>query len=591
MHNDINILNKKKLNSFQLVFYIYKFLTKKRRFQIIFNLFLTILSSILEMVSIAIILPFFTLLTNPQDLENISLISPIFNYLYKFGENAFAFFITIMFIFIVIFSTIIKLSNLKLNVFLSETIGSDLSVYALSSYLSKPYSFLVGINSSDIISDIDKNINGTVVAINSFLTLITSALLSTSIIFTLLFIDRDISLIISLVLLTSYLLISRSTKKIFINNSKRIVELQPLVLRNMQESLNGIREVILSNLQDFYIKDFEKADRKIRNYSSINSFYSNSFRYLIESIILLLICLITIYSFYLNRANASTFAVLGTIGVGAQKLIPSLQSIFRMWSNLRGKRFEILNTIKIISDHNPSKTCVKSNFIFRNNIFLKNLSYKYPESNNYVLQNINLKISKGTCLGIIGESGSGKTTLADILMTLLSPTKGEYLIDDKNLYDGSKSINLQSLRNSIAQVPQKIFLSDTTIAENIAFGVSKKKINNSKLITSAKLAGLDKFINSLPSKFQTIVGESGSLLSGGQIQRMAIARAIYKGAKIIIFDEATSSLDEKTEDLILDSLKKIKGKVTIIFISHRKRTLSICDEIIEVKEGKILKNK
>ena len=156
-------------------------------------------------------------------------------------------------------------------------------------------------------------------------------------------------------------------------------------------------------------------------------------------------------------------------------------------------------------------------------------------------------------------------------MTLLSPTKGEYLIDDQNLYDESSSIDLQSLRNSIAQVPQKIFLSDTTIAENIAFGVSKKKINNSKLITSAKLAGLDKFINSLPSKFQTIVGESGSLLSGGQIQRMAIARAIYKGAKIIIFDEATSSLDDKTEDLILDSLKKIKGKVTN-FISHEKNS-------------------
>ena len=591
MLNGTTVSNKRKLNSFQLILNIYRFLSKKRRLQILFNLFLTILSSILEIVSIAIIFPFFTLLINPKDLENYRLISPFLNYFNNFGENAFSFFITILFVFIVIFSLIIKLSNLKLNVFLSENIGSDLSVYALSSYLSKPYSFLVGINSSEVISDIDKNINGTVMAINSFLSLITSGVLSTSIIFTLLFIDRDISLIISLVLIVSYLLISKLTKKIFINNSKRIVELQPTVLRNMQESLNGIREVILSNLQDFYIKDFEKADRKIRNYMSVNSFYTNSFRYLIESIILLLICLITIYSFYLNRANASTFAVLGTIGVGAQKLIPSLQSIFRMWSNLRGKRFEILNTIKIISEYKPSKTYESSNFNFTNHIFLKNISYKYPDSNNYVLKNINLKITKGTCLGIIGESGSGKTTLADILMTLLVPTKGEYLLDGENLYSGSKSINLQSVRNSIAQVPQKIFLSDTSIAENIAFGISREKINKSKLLTSAKLAGLDKFINSLPSKFKTIVGESGSLLSGGQIQRMAIARAIYKGAKIIIFDEATSSLDVKTEDLILDSLKKIKGKVTIIFISHRNRTLSICDEIIEVKDGKILRNK
>jgi len=260
-----------------------------------------------------------------------------------------------------------------------------------------------------------------------------------------------------------------------------------------------------------------------------------------------------------------------------------------MWSNIRGRKYELLKTIKIISEYKSQKSFNGKIFELKNNIHLKNISFKYPESEEYIFKNIDLEIKKGDCLGIVGQSGSGKSTLADILMTLQFPNEGQYLLDNNDLYDKSKSINLQNWRSSIAQVPQKIFLSDATISENIAFGIDKEKIDTDRLYLSAKLSSLDEYINSLPLKYDSIVGESGAFLSGGQIQRMAIARALYKGAQLLILDEATSSLDNKTEDSIINSIKKIKGKVTIIFISHRSRTLDICDKIIEIDRGKLIK--
>tara|TARA_B100000941_G_C28081215_1_gene338881 strand:- start:30 stop:557 length:528 start_codon:yes stop_codon:yes gene_type:complete len=174
-------------------------------------------------------------------------------------------------------------------------------------------------------------------------------------------------------------------------------------------------------------------------------------------------------------------------------------------------------------------------------------------------------------------------------MTLLIPSIGEYYIDNLNIYEADNNNNVQAWRRSIAQVPQKIFLADTTIAENIAFGTDKDKIDMERLRECAQLSSIESFIESLPLKYETSVGESGAFLSGGQIQRMAIARALYKGAKLLIFDEATSALDEKTEEKIMNSIKKIKGKVTIVFISHKIKTLEICDEIIEIKNGLIRK--
>ncbi len=588
--NNIENIYKKTSNSFTTVLEIYKYLNKKRRLQIIISLILTIIAAVFEIFSIAIILPFLTLLTNPSALNDYPIISSFYNYFSFYNPNIFIVFITSSFILITIFSLIIKLFNLRYSIDLGENIGADLCKDAFEIYLSKSYSFLKCINSSDIISDINKNIAGSIMAIDSLLKLISSLVLSLAIFTALLIIDSNITILTSLILISSYLFINKYSKDKLITNSKRIVDLQPLQLKYLQESLGGIREVILSNLKDYYTFNFEKVDRKIRSYLANSGFITNSFRYIIEAVVLIIICGVTLSFLYLGKLNSSSFAILGTFAIGAQKLLPSLQTIFRMWSNIRSKKFEVLKTINILESHTkPVKFDFNNNINFQERINLKNISFRFPNTENYVLRNINLQIKKGDCLGIMGESGSGKSTFADILMTLLIPSIGEYHIDNLNIYESDDDSNILEWRRSIAQVPQKIFLADTTIAENIAFGSDKDKIDMTRLRECAQLSSIESFIESLPMKYETIVGESGAFLSGGQIQRMAIARALYKGAKLLIFDEATSALDEKTEEKIMNSIKRIKGKVTIVFISHKIKTLEICDEIIEIKNGLIRK--
>ena len=209
--------------------------------------------------------------------------------------------------------------------------------------------------------------------------------------------------------------------------------------------------------------------------------------------------------------------------------------------------------------------------------------------NDYVISDFNLEIFKGERLGIIGKTGSGKTTITDLMMGLLKPSVGRILVDNININDKDNPNRLIRWRLSISHVPQNIFLSDSTIAENIAFGVDKKNISMNAVIHASIKAQLHDFVESKPEGYNTIIGERGIKLSGGQRQRIGIARALYKKTEILVLDEATSALDNETEIDFINSLRNLNEELTIISIAHRKSTLQNCDRVIEIKKGKIIK--
>ena len=201
-----------------------------------------------------------------------------------------------------------------------------------------------------------------------------------------------------------------------------------------------------------------------------------------------------------------------------------------------------------------------------------------------------MEIFKGQRLGIIGKTGSGKTTISDLMMGLLKPSSGRILVDNINIHDENKPDQIINWRLSISHVPQSIFLSDSTIAENIAFGLEKKMISIPAVIEASKKAQLHDFVESKTEGYNTIIGERGIKLSGGQRQRIGIARALYKKSEILVLDEATSALDNETEVEFINSLKNLNKELTIISIAHRKSTLQNCDRIIELKKGKIIQD-
>tara|TARA_B100000886_G_scaffold339314_1_gene304419 strand:+ start:6846 stop:8621 length:1776 start_codon:yes stop_codon:yes gene_type:complete len=584
-------LNKKPSNSLSLLINLYKYLRFKRKIQIWVNLLLALLNAVFEIFSIGIIFPLLNIVINPQEIESNKYLSPIYDLFNSYGENYFLYFIVISTLLIVSISLIVKLLNLKYTIKLAQNIGTDLCKSALNSYLNKSYVELKNTNSADMISGINKNIEGSIIALESFLQLVTSSILAISIFIALLLISKNITLIAFSTILLVYYLLSIYSKKRLTKNSNKIVLNEPFRQKYLQESLQGIRDVILSDLQDFFVFNFGKYDSYMRVFTASNGFIVNSARYIIEFIVLVLICLIIISFLLLDNVNINSFAVLGTFAIGCQKLLPSLQTIFRMLSNLRGFKYQILEAINILSNNKDNKQNIKrENIKFEKYISLNKISFKYPYTEKIIFNDINFKFKKGECIGIKGTSGAGKSTFADIIMTLLTPNSGEYFVDNFNILEGNLEENIFKWRKSIAHVPQEIFIADTSIAENIAFGLSKEDIDHKKIISCSRQSKLLDFIKSLPNQFETIVGENGSLLSGGQRQRIAIARALYKNAQILILDEATSSLDNETENSVIESIKNIKGKVTIILITHRLSTLNICDRIIEFKNGKLLED-
>ncbi len=576
----------KSKNIIILIFKTFEYFQKRRKFQLIFNLILLIINAILELITISMTLSLFSVMTRPDDLIRNNFLEFLFGSTYNQDINNQIYYVTFTFISIVLISTSLRLFNLRYSTYLAQNIGTDFCTLAYKSFLDQDYSYHLRKNSSDIISTININIDGSITAIDSFFQLISSLLISISILFGLFYIDGRITIFSVLIISFVYFSINIYSRRIFLFNSKKLVKVQPYRLKFIQEGLGAIREVILYNLQNYFVKNFDYFDRDIRRRMAKNSFVIGSIRFILEAIILLILSFFVLFIFR-NNNGYDDFAVLATFAVAAQKLLPSMQTIYRMWSNLLQKRYQIIDTLDIFRrTKNNSYELLDKDFFNRSIIFQK-LRFRYLDSNDFILKSLNLKIIKGECIGIIGKSGSGKTTLIEILMTLLSPTNGKMFVDDIDVFDNSNRKFLNKWRQTLSHVPQDIFISDSSFAENIAFGIPFNEIDFEKVKIVSKQAQLDNFIEGLPKKYLTFLGEGGSNLSGGQRQRIAIARALYRDAKVIVLDEATSSLDLDTENDILSLIKKLKGKITFIIVAHRLNTLSICDRIIKIKSGYI----
>jgi ATP-binding cassette subfamily B protein len=277
--------------------------------------------------------------------------------------------------------------------------------------------------------------------------------------------------------------------------------------------------------------------------------------------------------------------VLGALALGAQRLLPVLQQAYASLSSIQGGQVSLRDTLDLLDQPLPDYVGqpVADPLPFRQQISLNNLSFRYTEQTPWVLENLDLTITKGSRVGFIGVTGSGKSTLLDIVMGLLAPTDGKLEIDGQPIVTG----NNRAWQAHIAHVPQAIYLADSTIEENIAFGVPKGKIDQSRVKKAASQAQIAEIIESWPKKYQTYVGERGIRLSGGQRQRIGIARALYKQADVIIFDEATSALDNETEQAVMQAIESLDNDLTVLIIAHRLTTLRNCNQVVELGDGGI----
>ena len=568
---------------------LWSILSLKRKRQFSFTLLLMILSSIVEVVSIGAVVPFLGVITNPEEVFNNQITVDIiqaYNLISITSPEHLILPVTIVFISAAIFAGIIRIGLLYVMTRMALYAGSDLSVDIYEQTLFQEYSVHQSRNSSEVINGIIKKTDTVISGILSpIMTLISSFLLFIGIFGALFFISPVVAMSLIIGLAVIYLSIISYTRSTLASNSDIIAKNTTLMIKSLQEGLGGIRDVIIDNSQEFYCELYRKADLPYRRAAGTNVIIGMSPRYILEAIGM---SLIAIVAYLMTRQEDMTSAVpiLGAFALGAQKLLPAVQRLYGSYSSIKGSIVSFDDVIKLMQQPcQKQQYKQKSTLPFKNKILLENISYQYSRDTPWILNNICLAIKKGDKIGFIGETGSGKSTLMDVIMGLLHPNKGSFIVDSHKIKDK----NRQGWQSNISHVPQNIFLSDATIAENVAFGVSMESIDYALVIESLRKAQIFDVITSWKNGYQTIVGEGGIRLSGGQKQRIGIARALYKQSSVLILDEATSALDSLTEEKVMHAIDSLDENLTILIIAHRYTTLKGCDQIVRVEKNGTIK--
>jgi len=560
---------------------------RRRRYQFLILLILMILTSMFEVISIGAVIPFLGVLIEPSSIFELPAAQPLIQFFDLDQPTQIILPISALFASAVLMAGVMRVLLLWASVKFSFILGVDLSVSIFTQVINQPYIAHTKQNSSDIISAISikiaQVINGVVLSV---LNVISSIIIISAIISILIIINPSASLIAILFFSALYLFFYLYVKQKVKVNSSNINRASNSLMKILQEALGGIRDIIINGNQQLYRSIFWKADLVFRKSLGSTLFITNSPRYFMETFGVLLIVLL---AYMLSTQGEKSFAdgipILGALALGAQRLLPVMQVLYNSWGNIKGTHF-VLEEVLGFLNLNDTKTMnvINDDCTFKKNIRLKDVSFGYDENSLPAIKNINVEIKKGDCIGIIGKTGSGKSTLIDIMMGLLNPTHGTLEVDGNVI----TSRNRRAWQSRIAHVPQNIYLSDSTIEENIAFGTPAEEIDISLVRRAAKSANIDSVINEWPLKYKTILGERGIRLSGGQRQRIGIARALYKRADVLFLDEATSSVDTSTETSIMKAIEELDYDVTLIIIAHRISTLKNCSRILELtKEGKI----
>lgn len=561
-------------------------LSRRRRSQLGGLLLIMLISGIAELVSLGLVLPFLLVLSEPERLWDQPITRAVSTQLGFSQASQLLLPATLAFGAAVLLAAIIRIANLWVNGRFAACVGTDLSCEAYGRTLYQPYQAHLKRSSSTVISGITVQINKTVNSVNSFLQLITSAVVAVALLVGLLIIDAQVAIASAMLFGSVYLVLVLTARRELLANGKKIVVASTLQLKALQEGLGAIRDVVLDGSQQAYLKIYSQADRPQRILSAKNGFIGSYPRYALESLGMVAISLVGYLLVFQRGSGAGVIPLLGSFALGAQRLLPAFQQIYIGWATLNYQKSAMIQVLEMINLPIPPLMSGIEQMPFLDSICFDNVSFGYVDDQPNIICGLNLKIYKGESIGIIGSTGSGKSTLLDLLMGLLVPTSGRLMVDGNNLYDPMYPSRLASWRSTIAHVPQTIFLADTSIAENIAFGVPKEQIDRDRLVLAAKYAQISAFVESSSEGYDTFVGERGMMLSGGQRQRIGIARALYKQANVLIFDEATSALDNKTEADLMEVIQNLNENLTLIMIAHRLSTVKNCSRIFEVKHGK-----
>ena len=559
----------------------------RRRGQFGLLLVLTVLSSLAEVVSLGAVLPFIGILTQPEKVFASPWLSGLVQALGITSGAELVLPLTVGFALAALIAGGLRLLLLWVSIRLGNATGADLSIEVYRRTLYQSYSVHIARSSSEIISGITQKVGTATSVLISVVTVITSTSLFVAIMMTLLAIDPMVAIVAAISFGSAYGLIASLTRRRLVHNSHCIAHEQTQVVKALQEGLGAIRDVLLDGTQKVYCNIYQKAILRLQRAGGENTFINQAPRYAMEALGMALIAIFVLALSHREGGVAAALPILAMLALGAQRLLPLMQQLYGNWSVVAGSKAALADVLALLEQPLPAGAHLSEPepLSLKQAITFENVSFKYSSHAPWVIQEINLTIPKGARVGIIGATGSGKSTAVDLLMGLLEPTQGQILVDGNEV----GVTHQRAWQRAVAHVPQSIYLADTSIAENIAFGVPLDQIDLDLVRKSAQQARIAEFIESRPEAYSAIVGERGVRLSGGQRQRIGIARALYKQASVLIFDEATSALDNETEQFVMQAIEGLSEDLTVFIIAHRLTTLKNCTMIVELGGGVIKK--
>lgn len=568
--------------------------TVRERKQIYWLLASIFLMGLLETTGIASIMPFMAIITNPAAIHENWMLLRIYNH-FGFSDNSqFVFVVGIVVLSILLVSNSFSaFTTWRLMRFI-YLCGHNLSARLFGKYLYNEYSFFLNHNSSDLVKNITTEVHRVVVGVlTPFMQITSRIIISVCILSLLVAMDPLLALLVFVVCGGSYAAVFLLSKKKLSLNGKISTEAQGLRFKIVGEGFGGIKDLKLMGREGEYLRRYIGPSFSFASSESTNQVISLLPKYALETIVFGGMLLVILYLTEIKGTTSQTLPLLGLYAFAGYRLMPAFNQIFQGISNIR----YYSATLDLLHDHinqsikpgtrTPEADIDESQqkMRFSDSIRLNDITFSYSESGPEIIRKLNLIVEANSTIAFVGKTGSGKTTLVDIILGLLPLNSGEIYVDNALLNEH----NLRAWQKNIGYVPQQIYIGDDTVTRNIAFGVPDEEIDPRAVINAARIANIDDFVSKeLSQGYETILGERGVRLSGGQRQRIGIARAIYHDPKILILDEATSSLDGLTENVIMEAIHSLAHKKTIILIAHRLTTVTECDAIHVLEGGRIV---
>jgi ATP-binding cassette, subfamily B, bacterial PglK len=587
------------MNSAGTPLMLWRLLDRRQRHWLLALQFVSVLMALSTVSGMAAVLPFFAVLSAPGVIHSHAALRVVYERLHFGSDQSFLVALGIAFVVVVALANALNLAGSMLLHRFAYQVGDAFHVSLFEEYLRRDYGFHLRTHSSvlatNVIHETGRVTSGIVL---SALTLVSNLLTVAFIMASMVMLNPLIAVCAIVVFGASYGAVYLAVGGTLLQNGRSARQYFARRSQIAGEGFAAIKEIILYRAQSDFVSQFARCCAPISDSMVSTLAIAQGPRHALE---IATVGSLVIGALYMNRASVGSgvgMAQLGFVAIAAYRLLPALQQVFSAFARMRAERAAFDHIAGDLQQAQVGRlrqsrgraasasTTEPWRGRPRRELRLEAVSFRHGADRPASLSNITLRIAAGSTVGLVGPNGSGKTTLADLLAGLLVPESGRMQVDGTPINAGNRS----QWRSAVAYVPQRIVVLDSTLAQNIALGEATENTNWERMHEAVRLARMDECVAALPRGYEEMLGERGCRLSGGQLQRLGIARALYREASLLIMDEATSALDVAAEQEIMDALHSLGRELTVVLIAHRLNSLRHCDVILELEQGRIARS-